>query len=424
MSKVCLQAVLYLAKKKENEIIDYSNFTYLEKVKLLEFYKEKYEELQSHSQNNETVVENKSVLNNDNNDGDFAVPVENTKDVETNKDIKDIKDIENVEVTENTESIGNIEISENVEDIEVNGNFETESSAIENEEYNEIEMVIEETNKTNISNDTNNHKESSFEYTSFTPYKPTYDNLNLNSNIYSMDLDVGLKMEVASADEKVEKYQSKKNNTNYKSTRDGNYQISDVYSATKEKYELPIVKVFVIAFALLALGISIIQFLGNYENMKLTSYIIDFGYGLLSIFILATVISKSEILSTFKGITLFVAVGFDFIFLGITQYQDNLYNVLNPSKENDVVISILILISVLLKYIYLIMCGVKTIIKKNIFKVSVVFASLAIVMNIIAFIIQLKNNTLDVFYDVLPGSLNVILILISLMIFEFKDKSK
>ena len=414
MSKVYLQAVLYLAKKKENEIVDYSNFTYYEKVKLLEYYKEKYEELQSQSHNNVSVIEDNATLD-DGKDDDFAVPVEKIESVETNKDI------ENIEVDRNTESIENIEVNENVENIEVKGTSETENSAIENEEYNEIEMVIEETNKTNISNDTNNQKESSFEYTSFTPYKPTYDNLNLNSNIYSMVLDVGLKMEVASADEKVEKYQSKKNNTNYKSTRDGNYQISDVYSATKEKYELPIVKVLVIAFGLLALGMCVIQFLDNYENTRLTSYIIDFGYGLLSVFVLATVISKSEILSTFKGIAIFVAVGFDFIFLGITQYQDNLYNVLNPSKENDAVISILILISILLKYIYLIMCGVKTIIKKNIFKISVVFASLAIVMNIVAFIVQLKNNALDVFFDILPGSLNVILILISLMIFEFKD---
>lgn len=391
MNRVYLQVVLYLAKKKESKIIDYSNFTYVEKVKLLEFYKQRYEELQNQSHEEESSANDEALLESkiENNDEDFTVP----------------------------------DLCETVDSSD-----DSEDSKIE-EEYNEIEMVIEETNNTNslsnssVTNDTNNSKDSAFEYSSFTPYKPTYDNLNLNSNIFSMDLDTGMKMEVAKVGDKVEKYQREKKNTNYKSTKDGNYKVSDVYSSSKEKYELPIIKVIVVAFALLALAISVAQFVDNYNNMKLTSYIVDFGYALLSLLILVSVLTKSDIVGTFKGIALFVAVGFDFIFVGVSQYQDNLYKVLNPSKDNEEVFAILILLSVLFKYIYLLMCGVKTIIKKNIFKISVVFAVLAVALNIIVFFIQYSNDAIDTTFDMLPATVNIILILIALLAFEFKEKN-
>ena len=232
MNRMYLLQHLYLAKKKESKIIDLSILNENEKLALLELYKREYERthpndkkiMATEDADDNDQTSDVSNLDDESLDKESEMQIEDVDPQEENIESQETKLVEEDEVEDEIE-IYEVESVEEDEVIEVMDFFETDSINDESEEEtetfeteldeDEIEMVIEDPDdiQEELTSDTvddiiredgiiENGNESvearndAFEYSSFTPYKPKYDDMTLTNNMFMSTLPESINVEV------------------------------------------------------------------------------------------------------------------------------------------------------------------------------------------------------------------------------------
>lgn len=415
MNRMYLQ-ILYSEKKKEGKIVDLSLLTEDEKIALLELYKVAYEKLQLEEAKKEN--EAAAILKADAENEKVSVEDEINKidseklsaDEETSQaDSEEAKETVTTENQSEESKTEDIEITYEDEPTymdDIMGNVV--SSGVSN--YGAVaydEKIVENGEKSNRSD--------SFEYTSFTPYKPKYDDIELTNDFFNMNTNMGMQVEVSKSTGS-EKYNLKTKNrrSNTKVSKNGAYTIADSYSATKEKIEIPYLKIATILFSVLALGCIVTQFLYNYEQVKFMNYLCDFCFGITVLCIFVSTITTSNVVNSFKGIGLFLSFGMHFICFGIVGYQDGLFRILNQEGKYDLIYGVVSIGYLLFLYIFMLAVAVHSMISKKASAkaINIIAVILVIVTAVMLRCSQLTGN-ITVFYNVLPEYVAIILFVIA-----------
>lgn len=373
-----LQA-LYSVKKKEGKIVDLSLLTEDEKLALLELYKTAYEknaaaagEKMNEGVNSEVISENDvTALNSD--------KAEEVSEAE-NKD---------------TDTFDEIEIT--YED-DFNNLSDTAGKVSDVSDYRQY------TDDVILENGEKGKRTDAFEYTSFTPYKPRYEDIDLNNDFFDMNTDMGIKVKVTK-DSNSEKYNMKTKNrrSNVKVSRNGAYTIADSYSATKSKKEIPYLKIATVIFSVLCLVCYVTQFLYNYEQVNFVDYLSDFCFTIAILLIFISVITNSNVVNSLKGIALFVSFGMHFIFFGVSGYQDGLYRILNQKTDYDLMYGIVVIVYLLILYVFILMCAVCSMIgRKGVAKAMIFIGILLVAAAFVMMRYAYVAGTIVVFYNILP----------------------
>lgn len=453
MNRMYLLQHLYLAKKKESKIIDLSILNENEKLALLELYKREYERthpndkkiMATEDADDNDQTSDVSNLDDESLDKESEMQIEDVDPQEENIESQETKLVEEDEVEDEIE-IYEVESVEEDEVIEVMDFFETDSINDESEEEtetfeteldeDEIEMVIEDPDdiQEELTSDTvddiiredgiiENGNESvearndAFEYSSFTPYKPKYDDMTLTNNMFMSTLPESINVEVDNG--YVEKYKMKTNTkqTNVKVTKDGLYKVSDSYNSNKEIVEVPTLRIVSAILAVVALGLFVVQFVYNYEQIVFADYAYDFVYCICGFALLLSIINQANAVNSFKGAMVLVSLGVDFIYRGVGAYQDGLYKVLNPADNNDLIYGILLLVVFLMQYSFFVMCAVATFVEDS--KVKKVVLPFGIVTSILMIVFICFENVVGVakyVYDAIPNNTGLIVLVIALAV--------
>ena len=453
MNRMYLLQHLYLAKKKESKIIDLSILNENEKLALLELYKREYERthpndkkiMATEDADDNDQTSDVSNLDDESLDKESEMQIEDVDPQEENIESQETKLVEEDEVEDEIE-IYEVESVEEDEVIEVMDFFETDSINDESEEEtetfeteldeDEIEMVIEDPDdiQEELTSDTGddiiredgiieNGNESvearndAFEYSSFTPYKPKYDDMTLTNNMFMSTLPESINVEVDNG--YVEKYKMKTNTkqTNVKVTKDGLYKVSDSYNSNKEIVEVPTLRIVSAILAVVALGLFVVQFVYNYEQIVFADYAYDFVYCICGFALLLSIINQANAVNSFKGAMVLVSLGVDFIYRGVGAYQDGLYKVLNPADNNDLIYGILLLVVFLMQYSFFVMCAVATFVEDS--KVKKVVLPFGIVTSILMIVFICFENVVGVakyVYDAIPNNTGLIVLVIALAV--------
>lgn len=453
MNRMYLLQHLYLAKKKESKIIDLSILNENEKLALLELYKREYERthpndkkiMATEDADDNDQTSDVSNLDDESLDKESEMQIEDVDPQEENIESQETKLVEEDEVEDEIE-IYEVESVEEDEVIEVMDFFETDSINDESEEEtetfeteldeDEIEMVIEDPDdiQEELTSDTvddiiredgiiENGNESvearndAFEYSSFTPYKPKYDDMTLTNNMFMSTLPESINVEVDNG--YVEKYKMKTNTkqTNVKVTKDGLYKVSDSYNSNKEIVEVPTLRIVSVILAVVALGLFVVQFVYNYEQIVFADYAYDFVYCICGFALLLSIINQANAVNSFKGAMVLVSLGVDFIYRGVGAYQDGLYKVLNPADNNDLIYGILLLVVFLMQYSFFVMCAVATFVEDS--KVKKVVLPFGIVTSILMIVFICFENVVGVakyVYDAIPNNTGLIVLVIALAV--------
>ena len=425
---MCLQ-ILYSAKKKEGKIIDLSLLTEDEKIALLELYKAAYEKanLENNASNSENEsekansietaistndvmevsIEATDIIENDNkqtelytvespiSDDDVQIDITYEDGDDTNSDFSGY-------VGDNTDISYDIDLEENTNDISSDG-----------ERYASIELSGENTTR-----------KDSFEYTSFTPYKPKYDDIELNNNFFMADGNMGIKVDV-SAKSNVGKYdyKLKKSKSNIKMTSNGAYAIADSYGAVEEKRKIPYIKIITILFSVIALGLYVTQFFYHYDTLELMKYICDFCFTISILMIFVSAITQSSILQSFKGITMFIAFGMHFIVAGVEGYQIGLYKLLHQEVDYDFIYGIVILMYLVFLYVFMILSAINSKIDKKILAyITDVLGIILVIVIIVLIRFSSMSGDLVWFYDKIPNYLGLIFYTIAIAVSNNKNR--
>lgn len=453
MNRMYLLQHLYLAKKKESKIIDLSILNENEKLALLELYKREYERthpndkkiMATEDADDNDQTSDVSNLDDESLDKESEMQIEDVDPQEENIESQETKLVEEDEVQDEIE-IYEVESVEEDEVIEVMDFFETDSINDESEEEtetfeteldeDEIEMVIEDPDdiQEELTSDTvddiiredgiiENGNESvearndAFEYSSFTPYKPKYDDMTLTNNMFMSTLPESINVEVDNG--YVEKYKMKTNTkqTNVKVTKDGLYKVSDSYNSNKEIVEVPTLRIVSAILAVVALGLFVVQFVYNYEQIVFADYAYDFVYCICGFALLLSIINQANAVNSFKGAMVLVSLGVDFIYRGVGAYQDGLYKVLNPADNNDLIYGILLLVVFLMQYSFFVMCAVATFVEDS--KVKKVVLPFGIATSILMIVFICFENVVGVakyVYDAIPNNTGLIVLVIALAV--------
>lgn len=430
MNRMYLQ-ILYSEKKKEGKIVDLSLLTEDEKIALLELYKVAYEKLQleeakkeneaaailkAEAENEKVSVEDE--INKIDSEKLSADEETSQADSEETKETVTTENQSEESKTEETITTENQSKESKTEDIEIT--YEDEptymddimgnvvSSGVSN--YGAVaydEKVVENGEKSNRSD--------SFEYTSFTPYKPKYEDIELTNDFFDMNTNMGMQVEVSKSTGS-EKYNLKTKNkrSNTKVSKNGAYTIADSYSATKEKIEVPYLKIATILFSVLALGCIVTQFLYNYEQVKFMNYLCDFCFGITVLCIFVSTITASNVVNSFKGIGLFLSFSMHFVCFGIVGYQDGLFRILNQEGKYDLIYGVASIGYLLFLYIFMLAVAVHSMISKKASAkaINIIAVILVIVTAVMLRCSQLTGN-ITVFYNVLPEYVAIILFVIA-----------
>lgn len=454
MNRTYLLQHLYLAKKKESKIIDLSILNENEKLALLELYKREYE--RTHP-NDKKIIATEDSDDNDQTsdindiddeslDNKSEMQIEDVEPQEENIESQETKLLEEDEVVSEieiheVESVEEDEVEEMMESSETDSIIdeveeETETFETELDEEDEIEMVIEDPDdiQEELTSDTEddiirddgiieNGNESvetrndAFEYSSFTPYKPKYDDMTLTNNIFMSTLPESINVEVDNG--YVEKYKMKTNtkHTNVKVTKDGLYKVSDSYNSNKEIVEVPTLRIVSAILAVVAIGLFVTQFVYDYEQIIFADYAYDFVYCICGFALLLSIINQANAVNSFKGVMVLVSLGVDFIYRGVGAYQDGLYKVLNPADNNDLIYGILLLVVFLMQYSFFVMCAVATFVEDS--KVKKVVLPFGIVTSILMIVFICFENVVGVakyVYDAIPNNTGLIVLVIALAV--------
>lgn len=387
MNRMYLQ-ILYSAKKKEGKIVDLSLLTEDEKIALLELYKVAYEKMQLEEAKKESEAATIS-------EDEDKVKVDSEKVSVNEKEPEESKS-DDIEITYEDEPTY-------IDDIM--GDVVSEVSNYGAAVYDE--NIVENGEKSNRSD--------SFEYTSFTPYKPKYEDIELTNDFFNMNTNMGMKVEVSKSTS-TEKYNLKTKNkrSNTKVSKNGAYTIADSYSATKEKMEIPYLKIATILFSILGLGCVVTQFLYNYEQVLLMNYLCDFCFAITLLFTFISAITNSNVVNSFKGIGLFLSFGMHFICFGIVGYQDGLFKILNQEGKYDLIYGIVSIGYLVLLYLFMLAVAVHSMIsKKASAKAINVIAVILVVVTAAMLRCSQLTGKITVFYNVLPEYVAVILFVIA-----------
>ena len=424
MNRMYLQ-ILYSEKKKEGKIVDLSLLTEDEKIALLELYKVAYEKLQLE----EAKKENEAATI-------LKAEAENEK-VSVEDEINKI-DSEKLSADEETSQADSEEAKETVttenqseesktEDIEIT--YEDEPTYMDDIMGNAVSSGVSNYgavayDEKIVENGEKSNRSDSFEYTSFTPYKPKYEDIELTNDFFNMNTNMGMQVEVSKSTGS-EKYNLKTKNrrSNTKVSKNGAYTIADSYSATKEKIEVPYLKIATILFSVLALGCIVTQFLYNCllytsdaadEEDKFMNYLCDFCFGITVLCIFVSTITASNVVNSFKGIGLFLSFGMHFICFGIVGYQDGLFRILNQEGKYDLIYGVASIGYLLFLYIFMLAVAVHSMISKKASAkaINIIAVILVIVTAVMLRCSQLTGN-ITVFYNVLPEYVAIILFVIA-----------
>ncbi|NLL93828.1 MAG: hypothetical protein GX225_06825 [Clostridiales bacterium] len=346
------------------------------------------------------------------------------------EEINNSDSLENVAEEFNTKEVHQKEllVEEDVsrikDDVEGEPNIEDEK-VDEGEPETKIEEESESTNTEEIQN--KKPVKDIFDYTSFTPYKPSYDDIELNNNMFTMDSDMGIKYEINSSNEKIEKYQIKKNNSKARISADGRYKIEDTYVISKGKIEIPFLKIITALFCAIALGMFVTEFVYNYENVIFFKYLCDLLFCSTAFSAFMTAISSNKNVTTsLKGISIFVMLGMDFIFNGVAAYQDGVFKILKQEQPHDFEFGICILAMYLFLYVFYILCGVKALVSNRaiVTKIAAAFGVISVVFTSLVIYFEQLSGTLQVYYDIVPEYLPIIMLTIGLSLSNFLDKDR
>lgn len=407
MNKMYLQ-ILYQVKKKEGKVIDLSLLAEEEKLALLELYKTAYEKSFSDGtdSSSQQIEESENIVETLTQEDDETALSNNIMIAPENND----------ELSEDNTVL--LEEDEQIDITYEDADEEDESAEETTSERDEerYRYIAENTVKLeDVQGNNDASQKGSFEYSSFTPYKPKFDDMELNNNIFSTDDSMGgIKVDM-SASTNVEKYEMKsknKNKSNFKTSKDGRYKIADSYSVSKEKVEIPFLKIITIVFSVLALGVFVTQFVYHYDEAVLKSYCNDFVFGLATLAIFMSTMNNS--LLSFKGVTFFIALCVDFFVIGIEAYKDGLYRILNPELENDFIYGLVMLLTLFAKYIFILLCGIYSMKKKDVLHNVINILGIILCITIIVFIgLSSKCNELVWYYDKIPENAGLLLFVIS-----------
>lgn len=422
MNRMYLQ-ILYSAKKKEGKIVDLSLLTEDEKIALLELYKVAYEKLQLEEAKKECEAAAilKAEAENERESVEEEInPIDSEKlsaDEEVNQADSEKANTADEEVKEAVTTDNPSEESK-ADDIEIT--YEDEPTYMDDIMGDVVSSGVSNYgtavyDENIVENGEKSNRSDSFEYTSFTPYKPKYEDIELTNDFFDMNTNMGMQVEVSKSTSS-EKYNLKTKNkrSNTKVSKNGAYTIADSYSATKEKVEVPYLKIATILFSVLALGCIVTQFLYNYEQVKLMNYLCDFCFGITVLLVFISAITSSNVVNSFKGIGLFLSFGMHFICFGIVGYQDGLFKILNQEGKYDLIYGVASIGYLLFLYIFMLAVAVNSMISKKASAkaINVIAVILVIVTAVMLRCSQLTGN-ITVFYNVLPEYVAIILFAIA-----------
>lgn len=463
MSIMYLQ-ILYSVKKKEGKIIDLSILTEDEKIALLELYKAAYEKTKLENSISMSVNESEkaskteeSVADAENNNisvtklHDTTVSDTDDNRIDTTYEYADdtisvtsedigsnmVSDYQEYAVANASVDLPEDIVSNTTDDLpkdivnnttsnyseyvsdntEISYDIELEESIMDNQSYGEESYAGIE-----LGNDTT--RRASFEYTSFTPYKPKYDDMELNNNFFSVDGNMGMKVDVSNKPNVgTYDYKLNKSKSNIKKTNNGAYTIADSYTAASEKKEVSYLNIITVIFSIIGLGIYVTQFIYHYDTLELMKYVCDFCFTISILMIFVSAISKSNILHYVKGITMLLAFGFHFIVVGVEAYQSGLYKLLHQELDYDFVYGVVILAYLVILYVFMILSAVNSMIDKKILAyIADVFGILLVIVLIILMKFSSMSNDLIWFYDKIPNYLGLIIYTIAAAVSNIKNR--
>lgn len=434
---------LYSAKKKENKITDLSTLSEAEKIALLNAYKQDFENQKasrSLSLANEEAIE-VDLVDKDREIDDVVEEIDEIVDEigdvvttlqedgeEVLEELGDLVKKSDVEVSGNSNDDNKSTTEENnsIKEEILDSNIDEE---IEESKYNGIPLQLinndftteleENSNNNNSSN--NSNRKDVFDYTSFTPYKPKFDDIELNNSLYTMG-DMGMKVSV-SANEPVEKYVAKttKGPQNIKLSQNGSYKIADSYSSSKYKMEIPFLKIFIVIFGALSLGLFVTQFMYNYDKVLLTEYLCDMVFGLAAFFTFMSAINKSDVIATLQGIALFLCLGLDLIFNGIEGYQRGIYMIVSPDGVENAFFGTILIVTLVCKYAFILIAAISSLIGKQIInKISLWVGIITALMVMILFYMEYQINNILWYYNIVPSFAGLFALIIAIILLENK----
>ena len=445
---------LFLAKKKESKIKDYSEMSEEEKLELLAEYKKLYQLQNILKEQGISFEDNKLVIDETVPSSDITekyIAISNSDEVEFENDETDINTEDEIkEDTTEVETEDEIEIEvEEVIEAEAEDEIEVEVEEVietETEDENEVEVedeidvdivmidgtdidfkheeivevsegkeVLEE-NYTSIDNDNKvvessnnrtNTKSDAFEYSTFTPYKPKFDSLDLDNNMFAFS---DTKIETASDGEYVEKYQMKsKPHKSLKTSQDGRYKYSDSYIATKSKKIIPVFNILVVLFGIISLAVSVTGMVYCFDKFQYTECVLNLVFAISSFMICLSAVSKDEGISKISGFTVIGALLVDIIIAALAKYQDYLYMIVSTENTSDRITGIIMLVSLVFKYAFFISMFIYFSKKdKKVLYTSVVIGVISVIIAFIIMIMDINNNNIIKYYDVIPAAIAII----------------
>ena len=388
----------FLAKKKESKIKDYSLLSEEEKLSLLREYKKMYE-LQL------MMIE----------EGIDIECYESTDDYDTSSDI-----IENVDdIDESVEdSVIEMEIID-LNDTDLNqteGNIEVEENRTENNN-----IVTSDTSS--VSGNTLRREESSFDYSSFTPYKPKFDDMDLDNNMYDFERS---NVATSEADEYVEKYQLKvKPYSSLKTSQDGRFKYSDSYIATKEKVNIPYFNILIVLFSVITFGINIAGAVHYFNVFDYVDCVYNLVFAISAFVLFLSAITKNNSVIKYAYIGVIVSFAVDVVIFAIERYQDYLYMVISPEKSSDKIFGIVLLITLVTRYVLFIMSMIYLSTKNSkLLYPSAIVGALATVAACVCVYFEVVNDSMVFYYDMIPASVAMITYLLSLIFVCFERENR
>ena len=428
MNKMYLQ-ILYSAKKKEGKIVDLSLLTEDEKIALLELYKSAYEKMkldEAKRTNKDSTIEDSTIEDSDNNES--VIEESSNKELVEDEILTDNKEsaiaekkTEDEQSTETEdESSDDIEIVYEDEPTYMDDLMGDASSGVSNYGTDSGDEVV-------VANGDKSNRTDAFEYTSFTPYKPKYEDIELTNDFFNMNTNMGMQVEVSKPTSS-EKYNLKTKNikSNVKVSKNGAYTIADSYSATKSKMEIPYLKIGTIVFSILCLICFVTQFLHNFEQAKIMNYFCDFCFMLTILFVFISAITNSNVVNSVKGIGLFLSFGMHFICFGIVGYPDGLYRILNQEAQYDLIYGIVSIAYLVALYVFIFVVGIYSMSgKKAITKFIDIVAVVLVIVAIAMIVFSNLAGKITFFYNILPEHLAIVFFAIATALscdIEHKDR--
>lgn len=439
---------LYSAKKKENKITDLSTLSEAEKIALLNAYKQDFENQKasrSLSLANEEAIE-VDLVDKDREIDDVVEEIDEIVDEigdvvttlqedgeEVLEELGDLVKKSDVEVSGNSNDDNKSTTEENnsIKEEILDSNKDEEIEEIEESKYNGIPLQLinndsttelEENSNSNNNNSSNNsNRKDVFDYTSFTPYKPKFDDIELNNSLYTMG-DMGMKVSV-SANEPVEKYVAKttKGPQNIKLSQNGSYKIADSYSSSKYRMEIPFLKIFIVIFGALSLGLFVTQFMYNYDKVLLTEYLCDMVFALAAFFTFMSAINKSDVVATLQGIALFLCLGLDLIFNGIEGYQRGIYMIVSPDGVENALFGTIFVVALVCKYAFILIAAISSLIGKQIInRISLWVGIVTAIMVMILFYMEYQIDNITWYYGIVPSFAGLFALIIAIILLENK----